>query len=129
MIFKDLGSVSPNTIIFMIQPNAGIIVSISGKEIGSEITLANNNMRFCYNDRQKGEQAREIPEAYQKLLLDAIRGDHTLFVTARETELSWKVIENVLGKGEVQLYPRGAAPATKLGIEWIDFERYYSTCT
>ena len=86
-------------------------------------------MRFCYNDRLPGNQAREIPEAYQRLLLDAIRGDHTLFVTARETELSWKVIEKILNKGEVESYSSGKSPSTKLGIEWIDFERYYRTCS
>jgi glucose-6-phosphate 1-dehydrogenase len=128
-LFEQRGVVKPNTIIFMIQPNAGIIVSISSKEIGSEITLTNTNMRFCYNDRGMGEQAREIPEAYQRLLIDAIRGDHTLFVTARETEFSWKVMTNVLDKGDLGVYPFGKAPPTKLGIEWIDFERYFMTCS
>ena len=128
VLFGEQGRVSPNTIIFMIQPKAGIILSMAGKEIGNEINLTNTNLRFCYNERLSGDQAREIPEAYQRLLLDAVRGDHTLFVTARETELSWKVMEGILDKGEVELYPRGKPPAMKLGVEWIDFKSYCETC-
>jgi glucose-6-phosphate 1-dehydrogenase len=128
-LFGHREGVSPNTIIFLIQPNAGIIVSIAGKEVGSEITLTDTTMRFCYSDRRKGGKPEEIPEAYQRLLLDAVRGDHTLSVTARETELSWKVMEKVLDKGDVHFYSPGQTPATNLGVEWIDFERYYSSCT
>jgi glucose-6-phosphate 1-dehydrogenase len=128
-LFEKQGPISRNTIIFMIQPNAGIIVSIVGKEIGREINLVNTNMRFCYDEHRLGEKAKEIPEAYQKLLLDAVLGNHTLFVTARETEISWKVMGDFLDKGEVATYPFGKAPPTRLGVEWIDFENYYSSCS
>jgi len=59
-------------------------------------------MTFCYSDSFDSE----IPEAYQRLLLDAIRGDHTLFVNAQETELSWKTSRECSTKGAYRLPQR-----------------------
>ncbi len=129
ILFEKQDRLAQNMIIFMIQPNAGIIMSMAGKEVGSEIKLTNTNMRFCYSDRTGDDEVREIPEAYQRLLLDAVRGEHTLFVTAPETELSWKVMSGVLDRGAVDSYAKGRQPQTKLGIEWIDFEQYCKTCS
>jgi glucose-6-phosphate 1-dehydrogenase len=124
VLFDKQGPLASNTIVFMIQPQEGIILSMSSKEPGSELKLTNTNMTFCYHDAFE----QEIPEAYQRILLDAIRGDHTLFVTARETELSWKVLENVLDKGSVRSYARGTVPHSAFDIQWIDFENYYGSC-
>jgi glucose-6-phosphate 1-dehydrogenase len=81
-------------------------------------------MDFCY----RKSFADQIPEAYQRLLLDVFRGDHTLFVGAEETETSWKLFENVLDKGDLVPYPKGIVPESKLDAEWIDFGRYASIC-
>ena len=123
-LFGDRRPVVPNAIIFMIQPEEGIVLSMSSKEPGGELKLTNTNMTFCYSDSFENE----IPEAYQRLLLDAIRGDHTLFVNARETELSWKNLEGVLDKGELIGYPKGEAPRSFFNIEWINFEQYGGSC-
>jgi glucose-6-phosphate 1-dehydrogenase len=124
IVFDKQGPLPPNEIVFMIQPQEGIILSMSSKEPGGELKLIKTNMNFCYHD----SFSQEIPEAYQRLLLDAIRGDHTLFVTARETELSWKALENVLDKGSVLPYKRGSVPPSSFGIQWIDFENYCCSC-
>jgi glucose-6-phosphate 1-dehydrogenase len=81
-------------------------------------------MTFCYNDSFE----TEIPEAYQRLLLDAINGDHTLFVNALETELSWKNLEDVLDKGELTFYPKGTVPPSFFNVGWINFEQYGGSC-
>lgn len=114
-----------NEIVFLIQPQEGIIVSITSKEPGNEIRLKRTSMTFCYHDSFD----KEIPEAYQRLLLDAVRGDHTLFVTSRETELSWRILDGVLDKGEVSRYAPGSAAPSALGVDWIDFNDFCCNCS
>jgi len=124
ILFNQEGKVQPNRVIFKIQPAEGIILDLSSKKPGSEIRLARTTMKFCYED----EFDVEIPEAYQKLLLDALRGNKTLFVSAEETEMSWKKYADFLDKGEISIYKPGTPPLSKLGCAWIDFERYGSAC-
>lgn len=124
ILFNQEGKVQANRIIFKIQPAEGIILDLSSKKPGSEIRLARTTMKFCYED----EFDVEIPEAYQKLLLDALRGNKTLFVSAEETEMSWKKYADFLDRGEIGLYKPGTPPPSKLGCSWIDFDRYGSAC-
>jgi glucose-6-phosphate 1-dehydrogenase len=114
-----------NTIVFLIQPQAGILVGMASKEPGNEMILTNTSMTFCY----LGSFDQEIPEAYQRLLLDAVHGDHTLFVDAHETELAWQILEPVLDTGALSFYPQGIQPASHFNVGWIDFEQYHVTCS
>lgn len=82
-------------------------------------------MTFCYRDSFD----RELDEAYQRILLDVIHGDHTLFVTARETELLWKIIEPVVNKGNLSHYKKGELPSTALDVAWTDFSQYSHICS
>ncbi|HUI92386.1 MAG TPA: glucose-6-phosphate dehydrogenase [Chitinivibrionales bacterium] len=120
---RNLFAGQPNVIVFKIQPAAGIILGLSGKKPG-EVSIAGTRMTFCYN---KAFDA-EIPGAYQKLLLDAIRGDHTLFVGAKETEESWRVLDAVLDKGPLGTYAKGALPPAGLDADWIDFDGFAAEC-
>jgi glucose-6-phosphate 1-dehydrogenase len=124
LLFNADGSIPPNRIVFRIQPAEGIILDLSSKAPGEGIQISDTTMRFCYRDAFAGE----IPEAYQRLLLDAIRGDRTLFVSAEETELSWKMLGPVLDTGEVRPYERGSSPEPCLYRNWIDFGKYQSVC-
>ncbi|MBA7677777.1 Glucose-6-phosphate 1-dehydrogenase [subsurface metagenome] len=124
LLFNEKGDIPPNIIIFKIQPAEGIILDVSSKIPGSDMRITNTNMNFCYRDSFD----QEIPEAYQRLLLDALRGDRTLFVSAEESELSWKKIGDFLDKGEVKIYPGGTVPESSFNIEWIDFEKYGAVC-
>ncbi len=124
LLFNSDGSLESNTIIFQIQPSQGIIVDLSSKIPGNESRITRSSMRFCYGDSFAGE----IPEAYQILLLDALKGNRTLFVSAEETEISWKKIEPVLDKGTITTYPRGRTPKSRFHINWIDFERFCPIC-
>ena len=124
-VFAQYGPASCNEIVFMIQPQEGIIISTVSKEPGNEIRLKQTAMTFCYHN----SFTKEIPEAYERLLLDAVRGDHTLFVTAAETELSWKILEPVLDKGDLGSYPQGDAPAGKMEVDWIEFGNYCCNCS
>jgi len=124
LLFNEKGDILPNKIIFKIQPAEGIILDLSSKIPGSDMRITNTNMNFCYRDSFD----QEIPEAYQRLLLDALKGDRTLFVSAEETELSWKKIGNFLDRGKLKVYQKGTVPESSFDIEWIDFEKYGSVC-
>lgn len=124
VLFNEKKELGPNTIIFKIQPSEGIIVDLSTKVPGTDRSIASTHMNFCYRD----SFATEIPEAYERLLSDVINGDRTLFVHREETETAWKLLGPVLDKGEISYYERGSLPASKLGIEWIDFDKYAGFC-
>lgn len=125
LLYNEEGQIPPNQIIFNIQPDAGIVMDFMTKEPGSEGRLSTTNMTFCYADSFKES---EIPEAYQKLLLDALKGDRTLFVSAAETELSWKKFAPVLNKEVPKRYDPGSLPESPLGLDWIEFDKYGSAC-
>ncbi|MBN1129541.1 MAG: glucose-6-phosphate dehydrogenase [Chitinispirillaceae bacterium] len=128
LLYNETGALDPNRIIFKIQPAEGIILDLSSKAPGTDPAaggaIVNTHMNFCYRDAFKSG----IPEAYQRLLLDAIRGDRTLFVSSEETETAWKVLEDILDKGTVTVYEKGTLPASGMCTDWIDFERYQSMC-
>jgi glucose-6-phosphate 1-dehydrogenase len=124
ILYNRYNHIDRNTIVFMIQPIAGIHVDLAGKKPGSEHTIMRTGMRFCYRDIFKGA----IPEAYQRLLCDVIRKDRTLFVSAEETERAWHVYEPILDTGDNKTYPRGTIPPSCFGLDWIDFERYVTGC-
>ncbi len=124
VLFNERGGIPHNMIVFKIQPAEGIIVNMSSKEPGNEIRMSTTNMTFCYRDSFNGE----MPDAYQRILLDVIRGDHTLFVTAAETQQLWKIIDPVVGKGNLSYYKPGELPPTALDIPWTDFGKFSHIC-
>jgi glucose-6-phosphate 1-dehydrogenase len=77
-----------NQLVFRIQPDEGISLSIACKQPGMRILLQEVEMDFFY-----GEAFHErSPEAYERLLLDALRGDASLFTRSDEVEYSWRFI-------------------------------------
>jgi glucose-6-phosphate 1-dehydrogenase len=124
LLFNEKGDLSPNTIIFKIQPAEGIIIDLSSKVPGADDAIAGTHMNFCYRDSFDSE----IPDAYQRLLFDAIRGNRTLFVSAEETETAWRLLDGVLDKGDAGFYEKGTLPPSGLGAEWIDFDKYKGLC-
>ncbi len=126
ILYNKDESVAENRIIFKIQPAEGIIIDLSSKVPGSENKLTGTTMNFCYSDHFGNSV---IPEAYTKLLLDAIRADKTLFVSAEESELSWKKFDAVINdRSEPTLYKRGDVPHESTEVDWIDFSAYGSIC-
>ncbi len=123
-LFSKENSSKQNSVVFSIQPSAGIFMSMLSKTPGMGIDIAHTNMSFCYNTAFDVAMA----DAYQKLLLDAFKGDHTLFVSAQETEKSWQILEPILDKGTCLPYTKGCVPPTSLGVQWIDFDAYESIC-
>jgi glucose-6-phosphate 1-dehydrogenase len=124
LLFNENGTLPANQIVFKIQPAEGIILDIQSKIPGTEAEITRSTMNFCFRDAF----ANAIPEAYQRLLYDALRLDRTLFVTAAESETAWDAIGPALGRGEVTPYQPGTLPVSKLPVEWIDFDAYKSLC-
>lgn len=125
LLFNEQGEISPNQILFKIQPAEGIVADLATKTPGTEEQISSTYMNFCYNRTFTTEN----PEAYQRLLFDALRGDHTLFVSAAETEISWSLFNGLLDKGAVLEYLQGQLPPSKLDVNWIDFDKYVPFCT
>jgi glucose-6-phosphate 1-dehydrogenase len=112
-LFQDIlpGQLSPNVLVLNVQPDEGITLTIQAKKPGPRTSLASLDMAFCARE----VFGDELTEAYQRLLLDCMLGDQTLFVRADEMELEWIQISSVLeawaesGKeGKIYSYPAGS---------------------
>lgn len=88
----DLAAARPNVISFRIQPNEGIHLTFSTKRPGMNLDLQAVQMDFDYGQ----SFAKALPEAYERLLLDALRGDRTLFMNADEVEAAWEFATPIL---------------------------------
>src|SRR4051794_3108590 len=86
------GWAGANRLIIGIQPGEKVQLHVTGKRPGSGLELAKVELDF-----DAGEAAeRDAPEAYERLLGDAIAGDTTLFTTSGEVEAQWAAIEPLL---------------------------------
>jgi glucose-6-phosphate 1-dehydrogenase len=89
-----------------IQPNEGITISFNAKRPGSGMHLGRVAMDFDY--AEDFAQAK-IADAYELLILEAMRGDHSLFIRQDGVERAWEILQPVLDDPEpVCMYPRGS---------------------
>ncbi|PID30565.1 glucose-6-phosphate dehydrogenase [Candidatus Saccharibacteria bacterium] len=101
-----------NTLAFRVQPQEGITLSLQAKRPGLSKNTETVKMDFDYEREFYGLAG----EAYERVIIDAIRGDQALFATAEEVLTSWRIVENVLrawaknGDG-LHIYPVGAPAA------------------
>jgi len=97
------GAATPNTLIVRVQPEEGIALRFSAKVPGERYRPRNVSMDFRYGTAF----AAASPEAYERLLLDALRGDQTLFTRKDEVEAAWRLLGGIL---EVTEAPDGPPP-------------------
>jgi glucose-6-phosphate 1-dehydrogenase len=92
--FRDLGIELPrhNVLVFRIQPNESISLTFNAKPPGMHFAVRDVLMNFSYG----GAFDEELPEAYERLLLDAHRGDPMLFMRADEIEHAWAICTDIL---------------------------------
>ncbi len=88
----DVDRVESNLLVVRIQPDEGISLNFVAKQPGPEITTQEVRMDFSYGTSFKTSP----PEAYERLLHDALVGDHTLFIREDEVERGWEVIDPVI---------------------------------
>jgi len=82
----------PNELVIRIQPDEGISLSFSAKAPGAGLNLDTVNMDFSYAKFFGSEP----PPAYERVLLDALRGDASLFIRSDVAEASWRAVQPML---------------------------------
>ena len=94
MAFQVSGSVGPqpNQIVLTMQPNEGVSISIGAKIPGTRMRIRPVNMEFLYGTSFLSQS----PEAYERLIMDAMRGDATLFTRDDEVEAQWTICDPIL---------------------------------
>jgi glucose-6-phosphate 1-dehydrogenase len=90
---EDEDGLTPNILSLCIQPNEGIHLKFEAKVPDSEQVTRSVDMEFHYRESFGGSA---LPEAYERLLLDAMRGDPSLFSRSDEIELAWKLMDPVI---------------------------------
>ena len=88
----DMTKAKPNQIIFRIQPDEGISLHFSAKRPVLQVQVESVAMNFSYSETWQ----TSLPEAYERLLLDVMRGDSTLFTRSDEVEAAWRIIDPIL---------------------------------
>jgi glucose-6-phosphate 1-dehydrogenase len=107
--WKNLAGIAPNTLVIRIQPDEGISLTIGAKRPGFENQISPVKMEFCYQDAF----GVEPPEAYERLLLDCINGDATLFTRTDEVIEQWSFTQSILDGwktstiSDISKYPSG----------------------
>lgn len=84
-------SANPNALTLRLQPNEGISLRFNGKVPGAVLGIRPVRMHFSYDT----EFGAYTPEAYERLLLDAMSGDATLFIRRDEVETAWSLVDPV----------------------------------
>jgi glucose-6-phosphate 1-dehydrogenase len=104
------GHLSPNILSLCIQPDEGIHLTLQAKAPDTSRRLQTVNLGFHYRDSFPGTP---LPDAYERLLLDALAGDASLFTRSDEIELAWSLIDSVFSLWEqpdappVETYEKG----------------------
>jgi glucose-6-phosphate 1-dehydrogenase len=95
------GGAEPNSLVLRIQPDEGISLRFATKVPGQGYALREVAMDFRYG----AEFGSSAPEAYERLILDAMRGEATLFTRADEVEAQWGFIDPILQGWQEQSAP------------------------
>jgi len=107
----------PNMLSLCIQPDEGIHLRFETKMPGAP-DIQPMDMEFHYSE---GYAGKALPEAYERLLLDAIQGDAALFTREDEIDLSWKLVDYILSGWESPFAPPlGTYPRNSWGPEQAD---------
>jgi glucose-6-phosphate 1-dehydrogenase len=119
----------PNKLVIQIQPAEGIQLHFQTKVPDAGMRLKTTDLDFKF----AREFAGEIPDAYQRLLLDALHGDASLFARSDEVEVAWGIIDPILAAWQspaappLETYPTGEwGPQSsdewmrRQGREWFD---------
>jgi glucose-6-phosphate 1-dehydrogenase len=111
LAFQEGGSlgVQPNELILTVQPDEGVSLTLGAKIPGARMRIRPVNMEFRYGTAFLSQS----PEAYERLILDAMRGEALLFTRDDEVEALWSIIDPILAEwkrqgGPIPQYPAGA---------------------
>ncbi|KAJ6873960.1 glucose-6-phosphate 1-dehydrogenase 1 [Populus alba x Populus x berolinensis] len=117
-----------NELVLRVQPDEAIYLKINNKVPGLGMRLDRSDLNLLYSARYP----REIPDAYERLLLDAIAGERRLFIRSDELDAAWALFTPMLKELEQkkivpELYPHGSRGpvgvhylAAKYNVRWGD---------
>jgi len=108
----------PNVLLIHVQPDEGVALAIGAKVPGAGMSIRTVHMDFLYG----GAFRTSLPEAYERLILDAMLGDATLFTRADEVDEQWALVDAIVAgwKRDRPAFPNypagswGPAPADDL---------------
>jgi glucose-6-phosphate 1-dehydrogenase len=94
LAFSEGGSlgVQPNQLVLTLQPNEGVSLRLGAKIPGTRMSIRPVNMEFLYGTAFLSQS----PEAYERLITDAMRGDATLFTRNDEVEAQWRICDPIV---------------------------------
>jgi glucose-6-phosphate 1-dehydrogenase len=100
LAFSQDGSlgVQPNQLVLTLQPNEGVSLRLGAKIPGTRMIIRPVNMEFLYGTAFLSQS----PEAYERLITDAMRGDATLFTRNDEVEAQWRICDPIVAAWEAQ---------------------------
>ena len=118
LAFQQDGSVGvrPNQLILTVQPNEGVSLSLGAKIPGTRMRIRPVNMEFLYGTAFLSQS----PEAYERLIMDAMRGDATLFTRDDEVEGQWTICDPILQAWSDMAEPLPTYEAGSQGPEEAD---------
>lgn len=129
MVIRDESGVHNNVLTMRIQPNEGAALQLLAKKPGFTNEMQKVDMDFCYERSFLEDQ----PAAYERVLLDAMRGDQTLFTSSDEVLQAWRIVEPALHhwhmhSADLHEYAAGSwgPEAAKKLIVDADFDRWLS---
>ena len=92
LYFETEPRLRPNLLVIKVQPEEGVALQFNAKKMGATEGVVPVRMDFC----QHCELPHNSPEAYERLIADAIRGDTTLFTRWDEVEYQWRFIDTII---------------------------------
>jgi glucose-6-phosphate 1-dehydrogenase len=126
---KEAASLGPDALVVRVQPDEGLSLRFGAKVPGHEFHIRKASMDFSYSEGY----APTGDDAYERVILDALLGDATLFIRADEVGRSWRIVDPLLGywaqsDEPIPLYQAGtwgpreaAALIEREGRRWYQF--------
>jgi glucose-6-phosphate 1-dehydrogenase len=116
LAFSQDGSlgVQPNQLVLTLQPNEGVSLSLGAKIPGTRMIIRPVQMEFQYGTAFLSQS----PEAYERLITDAMRGDATLFTRNDEVEAQWRICDPIVKSwAPTHSDPRGPVASYEAGSQ------------
>jgi len=127
--YKEFNEITPNLLVLKIQPEEGFFFQINAKKPGSEFKMEKVELDYC----QSCKFLNDSPEAYERLILEALRNNSSLFTRWDELEYSWKFIESIEKefKNNISDYPNYSAgtsgPKEAIDLIETDGRQWWNT--
>ncbi|MFF2481758.1 glucose-6-phosphate dehydrogenase [Paenibacillus sp. NPDC058071] len=108
-LFGQRHNLAPNLLVIRVNPTEGIYIKINAKTPGADNSVQPVAMEFC----QSCQVGLNTPEAYERLIYDAVRGDSTYFTRWDEVAQAWEFVDRIAAawreeKSDLQQYPVGS---------------------